>query len=134
MKKPRAEHQFESLYGSDEPIIGVNYPVLLECELPYPGLPIPGLLLADRYSFDVTPAMVDSATRVTATITKWRMRYHNSIVTKIHHAKTIKQRKIVHYVQLMPSKWFNNEPCPPQEYEDLKAFIRSLPEYRRLPA
>jgi hypothetical protein len=134
MKKPRAEYQFDTLYGSDHPNVAVDYPVLLECELPYPGVPIPGLLIADKYSFDVNPAMIDSATRLTAAITKWRMKYHNSVLTKVHHARTTQQYQIVHYVQLMPSKWYNNEPCPPQEYAELKAFIRSLPAYRRLPA
>ena len=133
MKKPRAALHFDNLYSSEEVIARIDYPVLLRCELPYPGLPIPGLLLPDKHSFDVTPEMMHSANRVTEAITKWRMRYHNSVLTRAHHAKTTQQQRIVHYVELIPSKWYNNEPCPPREYEQLKEFIRSLPEYRRLP-
>ena len=133
MKKTRVEHEFERLYGSDEPASTIDYPVLLVCDLPYPGLPIPGVLLPSLHSFDFAPELVGSAKRLAAAITKWQMHYHNSVVTEIHHAMTTKQKRLVHYVKLLPSRRYNSMWCPPHEYDELRAFVRTFPEYRRLP-
>lgn len=117
----------------DEKDLFPSFPVQLTCELPYPNLPIPGLLVADKYFFDVTPEMVDSGERLRVKLEKWKLKNDIQVAVEIHHAKTKRYREIVHYVQLKKTYLPTGHACSDREYAELRKYIRSLPQYQRLP-
>lgn len=110
-----------------------TYRVRLACELSYQDRPIPGLLKIDQYCFDATVDMIESGERLQKNIEKWKEKMRNSISVNIHHAKCVRWKELVHYVQLMPSKWHNGIACPEREYEEMRTFIRSIPVYQLAP-
>lgn len=126
---------FKSLYdfGPEQPEAAMIYRVRLVCELPHPDYSVPGLLKIDKFCFEVGSDMIESGERLNKIIEEWKIKSDNGVIIKIHHAKCKKLNELVHYVETLPSKWFNGISCPDREYYAMHAFIRSLPAYQKSP-
>lgn len=131
-RKPSTEH-IEKYYDFSLSDPTVLFPIQLVSDLDYPGLPIPGLLNLTIYSFEAGFDMVESADRLFKKITWWAAQQMSAVTFKVHNAKKVSNGELVHYVELLPSKWSDGTDCPPRDYEEIKNFIKSIPEYQRLP-
>lgn len=130
---PAGNALFNSLYDLGEPEKPQTYRIRLACELPYPDRPIPGLLKVNVYCFEATPDMVEYGKKLAADFEAWKERKRSRVLFVIHHAKCIKWKNLVLYIEILPSKYYSGGACAEHVYEDFRNYIRSLPEYQLTP-
>ena len=155
LPKPPSEQDilFEQLfgYGTEEPPNQPQvYRVRLACEVntPYlrarsftkkehhwssPDRPVTGIFADRRFCLLDTHGLNESHTALTHRIAVWKSLRDNSVNVIVHNAHCMIEQVVVHYVEMLPSKWFSGWACPWREYNALRMFIRSLPEYQRCP-